>query len=385
MIKVLHLITGLRIGGAETMLFNLVSHLNRNAFEPEVLSLTDIGATGKRIQALHIPVGALGMRLGVPDPLGLARLTQRLRSRPPDVLQTWMYHADLIGAVGARLAGGIPTVWNIRHSNLSPKANKRAHLWTARVCAKISRWLPARIVINSETSRLNHEKLGYAPAKMQVIPNGFDPAMFKVDPIARVSVRQELGLPEPTLLIGLVARFDRQKDHHNFIQAAARLVRHCPEVHFLLCGRDVTSENEKLRDWIRDAGIEHLCHLLGSRDDVPRLTAALDIATSSSLGEGFCNAIGEAMACGVPCVVTDVGDSAWLVGDTGRVVPPMNPAALADAWRDLIGDSGARRELGLAARRRVQDYFNLPVIVRQYERLYEEIAECADSLGCLTH
>lgn len=385
MIKVLHLITGISVGGAETMLFKLVSHMDRNAFESEVLSLTDIGAIGKKIQALDIPVGKLGMRLGVPNPLGLVRLTRRLRSRPPDVLQTWMYHADLIGALGARLAGGIPTVWNIRHSNLNPEANKRAHVWTARACAKISPWLPARIVINSETSRLSHEKLGYATAKMQVIPNGFDLATFKVDPIARVSVRQELGLPEKTLLIGLVARFDRQKDHHNFVQAAGRLARHSPEVYFLFCGNGVTSENGRLRDWIRGAGIEHLCHLLGRRDDVPRLTAALDIATSSSLGEGFCNAIGEAMACGVPCVVTDVGDSAWLVGDTGRVVPPMNPAALADAWRDLIEDGNRRRELGLAARSRVQDYFNLPVIVRQYERLYEEIAECADSLGCLTH
>lgn len=385
MIKVLHLSTGLSVGGAEMMLFKLVSHLDRNVFEPEVLSMTDIGAIGEKIRALNIPVGALAMRLGVPDPRGLLRLTRRLRSRPPDVIQTWMYHADLIGGLGAKLAGGIPTVWNIRHSNLNPQSNKRAHMWTAKACARLSAWLPARIVTNSETSRLSHEKLGYAPEKMQVIPNGFDLAMFKADPIARVSVRKELGIPEDTLLIGLVARFDRQKDHHNFVQAAARFVRQFPDVHFLLCGSGVTSENKELCDWIRGAGLERLCHLLGRRDDVPRLTAALDIATSSSLGESFCNAIGEAMACGVPCVVTDVGDSAWLVGNTGRVVPPMNPEALAGAWRELVEDPNARRELGLAARHRVQDYFDLPLIVRQYERLYEEIAECADSLGCLTH
>ena len=127
--------------------------------------------------------------------------------------------------------------------------------------------------------------------------------------------------------------------------------------------------------------------MLGRRDDIPRLTAALDIATSSSVGEAFSNAIGEAMACAVPCAVTDVGDSAWIVGDTGRVARPADAEALAKSWLDLIeiGDK-SRRELGLAARRRVEENFNLPNIVRRYENLYEEIAgdRCADLQGSLT-
>src|SRR5438477_3855354 len=156
------------------MLLKLLSQTDRNVFEPEVLSLTDIGATGSKIQALDIPVGALGMRLGVPNPLGLIRLAQRLRRKPPDVLQTWMYHADLIGALGAKLAGGIPTVWNIRHTDLSVQLNKRSLVWTAKACARISPWVPARIICCSEASRRTHESFGYAREKMQVIPNGFD-------------------------------------------------------------------------------------------------------------------------------------------------------------------------------------------------------------------
>ena len=374
MIKVLHLVTGLRIGGAETMLLKLLSQTDRNVFEPEVLSLTDIGATGSKIQALDIPVGALGMRLGVPNPLGLIRLTQRLRRKPPDVLQTWMYHADLIGALGANLAGGIPTVWNIRHTNLDPEVTKRAHIWTAKACALLSHSLPRRIICNSETSRQTHVKLGYAAGKMEVIPNGFDLAAFTPDAAARRSMRQELGVPEQSLLIGLVARFDPQKDHHTFVQAAARL-NSAPDVQFVLCGEGVTSQNRKLVDWINAAGIERRCHLLGRRDDIPRLTAALDIATSSSVGEAFSNAIGEAMACAVPCVVTNVGDSAWIVGETGRVIQPGDPEALANSWLELIkvGEE-CRRQLGLAARRRIEENFNLPGVVKRYEKLYEGIA-----------
>jgi len=374
-IKLLHLITGLSVGGAEMMLFKLLTHMNREVFELEVISLTDIGSVGSRVQALGVPVRALGMRSGIPNPLGLLRLTRWLLCKPPDIIQTWMYHADLMGGLAAKLAGGIPTVWNIRHTNLSPDANKRTTLWAARASARISPWLPTRIVCCSEASRRVHVRFGYAAEKMLVIPNGFDLAAFKPDPAARRSVRRELGICEHAVLIGLVGRFDRQKHHHNFFQAATQLNLQPLDVHFLLCGDGITWQNEKLVRWIEAGGIKRRCHLLGRRDDIPRLTAALDIATSSSLGEGFPNAIGEAMACGVPCVVTDVGDSAWIVGDSGRVVAARDPEALAKAWLELIESGHERRsELGVAARRRVEECFNLPTIVRRYESLYEEIA-----------
>ena len=375
MIKLLHLITGLSVGGAETMLFKLLSNIDRKAFEPAVLSLTDIGPIGREIRSLGIPVQALGMRPRRPNPVGLFRLTRRLCGDRPDIVQTWMYHADLVGALGANLAGGIPTVWNIRHTDLSVQLNKRSLVWTAKACARISPWVPARIICCSEVSRRAHESFGYAGEKMQVIPNGFDLLTFKPDAAARLSVRQELGIPERALIIGLVARFNPQKDHRNFIQAAARVAGHSRDVQFLLCGDGVTWENDKLVQWIRSGAIERRCHLLGRRSDLPRLTAALDIATSSSLAEGFPNAIGEAMACGIPCVVTDVGDSAWIVGDTGKVVPSGNSEALAKACLELIECGETRRsELGIAARCRAEDRFNLPTIVRQYEDLYTQIA-----------
>jgi glycosyltransferase involved in cell wall biosynthesis len=374
--KITHVIAGLSTGGAQMMLYKLLAHLDRAAFEAEVVSLADVGPLDKKIRALGVPVRILGMRPGVPNPSGIWKLARWLRQDPPHVIQTWMYHADLIGSLAAALAGRIPVAWNIRHSNLNVEDNKRSTFWTVRACAGLSRWLPARIVCCSESSRDIHAGLGYAANEMVVIPNGFDLDLFRLDPAARLSVRQELGVGPETPLIGLVGRFNPQKDHRTFVQAAARLRSDLPEVHFLLCGEGVTADNPRLGEWISTAGIGDRCHLMGHREDMPRLTAALDIATTASAyGEGFPNVIGEAMACGVPCVATDVGDSAQIVDDTGRIVPPRDPSALAEAWRALIMLGPQERvRLGLTARRRIERNFSLPSVVARYRLLYEELA-----------
>ena len=373
--KILHIITSLSTGGAEMMLYKLVSKMDRDKFEIQVISLTDIGPIGKKIQALGIPVVALGMKRGVPDPRMVFKLACWLKKYRPDIIQTWMYHSDLLGGLAAKLAGNIPVVWGIRHSNLDPKGNKRTTIWTAKVCARFSRWLPVKIVCCSEASRRVHTALGYAPDRMVVIPNGFDLNLFKPDLEEGTLVRQELGIPEDTILIGLVGRFDPQKDHKNFIKAATLLKKDMPDVRLLLCGDGITWENPTLSKWIEDAGLSKYFHLLGRRNDIPRIMTALDIASSSSYGEGFPNVVGEAMACGVPCVVTDVGDSALIVGDTGIVVPPKDPGALALAWKELIEIGGHKRQkLGDNARLRIRDNFSLPSVVKRYEELYKCVA-----------
>jgi glycosyltransferase involved in cell wall biosynthesis len=374
-ISILWLISGLEYGGAEMMLYKLLSHMDRSRFTSQVVSMTDLGPFSRKIQELGVPLWSLKMRRGIPNPMGIVRLAHWLRQAKPDVIQTWMYHADLIGGLAAKLAGGIPVAWGIRQSNLSNHGNRRLTIYTKTMCAQVSNWLPTRIVCCSEASQRLHTALGYASQKMVVIPNGFDLSAFKADLIARKSVRAELRIPADAPLIGLVGRFDPQKDHRNFVCAAALLHHSRPDVHFLLCGDDVTWENARLRGWIEKAGIRKQCVLLGRRDDMPRLTAALDIASLSSFGEGFPNVIGEAMACGVPCVVTDVGDCALIVGQTGRVVPPQNEKELANALGELVrlGREG-RSQLGAAARRRILEYFNLPDIVGRYESLYQEIA-----------
>lgn len=373
MIKIVHVITGLSTGGAEMMLFKLLSCTDRSAFDVSVVSLTAPGPLAAKIEALGIGVTTLGMHRGVPDPRTLARLVKLFRQQSPDLVQTWMYHSDLLGGVAARLAG-IPVLWNIRHSNLDAGVNKKMTILTARLCAVLSRFVPHRIICNSETARKVHARLGYRDQLFEVIPNGFDANTFFPDPAASREVRRELGIADGGLLIGLVARFDPQKDHFTFISAAGRLADAGIKAHFLLCGDGVDRTNAKLMQWIADAGHCERFILLGRRQDVPRLTAALDVAVSSSCGEGFSNAIGEAMACGVPCVVTDVGDSAAVVADTGCVVPHADPAALAAALQRMACNSvSARKELGGRARERVLELYALPAVVQRYEKLYLEM------------
>ncbi len=372
--KILHVITGLSTGGAEMMLFKLLSRLVRENVGNEVISLTGSGPVGERIAGLGVKVHALGMGRALPSPLKFFSLARMIRESQPDIVHAWMYHANLLAGVAAKFARSPPVIWGIRQSNLDPRLSKRSTILTASLGARLSTRLPARILCCSAVARDVHEALGYAPEKMAVIPNGFDLERFRPDGEARIAVRRELGIKPDAPLIGLVARFDPQKDHRSFITAAAGLVDSGASAHFLLCGEGADADNRELGEWIRAAGIGANCHLLGLRDDMARINAALDIAVSSSaFGEGFSNAVAEAMACGVPCVVTDVGDSGLMVEDTGRVVAPKDSDALAGALAGLleIGAEG-RAKLGRAARRRIEENYSLPDIAARHLAFYRE-------------
>lgn len=375
MIKVMHVITTLGPAGAETMLTRLVSGMDATSFENEIVSLTGILDLADSMRAIGVPVRSLGMKKRLPNPFPVLRLARWIRQSKPDVIHTWMYHANLIGALAASLAGSVPVIWGIHHSGFDPRVDKRRTMFVNRACAFLSQGFAARIVCCSEASLRIHKELSYPADKLEVIPNGFDPERIKPDPTARGSVRKELGIRSDAVLIGIAARFHPHKDHRNFIRAAALLHKQIPKVHFLLCGLDITRENSQLKSWIEEAGIGDRCHLLGLCQDMPRFFAALDIATTSSCSEAFPVVIGEAMACGTPCVVTNVGDSALIVDKTGIVVPPQNPEALARAWCHLImAGPEVRRLLGLAARRRIQQHFALPAIVQRYQAIYAELA-----------
>jgi glycosyltransferase involved in cell wall biosynthesis len=375
MIKVAHVITDLQPGGAETMLHRVLSGIDTSSFDCKVISMTGDGPIGDRIRAAGFPVSVLGMKPGVPNPTGLLRLAQWLRRSNCDVVQTWMYHADLLGGLAAKLAGHNPlVVWNIRHGDPGTH-HKRITRWTVRACAALSRRIPARIVCCSRVACRFHGANGFAGDKMIVIPNGFDIHQFRPDPEARRSVRTELGITDESPLVGLIGHVRPQKDHRNFLRAAALIASQNPRAHFVLCGSGATWNHPQLSAWIDEADIRGRCHLLGRRDDVAAIAAALDVAVSSSYSEGFPNAVGEAMACGVPCVVTNVGDSGYLVNDTGGVVPPSDPEALAQSCLELLRMRPQERlQLGTAARRRIEQHFGLPAIIARYEALYREVA-----------
>lgn len=365
-------VTGLATGGAETMLLKLCSRIDRERFAPSVVSLWDKGTIGPKIEALGIPVFALGINPRRPSPAGLLRLRSLVRQQQPDLLQGWMYHGNLAASMAHF---GKPVVWGVRQSLYDLRDERPLTRCVIRLNAYRSRSATA-IVYNSRVSAGQHQAVGFDAAAARVIPNGFDVELFRPDESARRELRLELGVAPHAPLIGLIARYHPMKDHLNFLRAAARLAVPDREVRFVLAGRGVDGANRALTAAVRELRLQDRVFLLGERDDVARFTAALDIATSASAwGEGFANSIGEAMSCAVPCVVTEVGDSAWIVGDTGKVVPARDPAALAAAWHSLI-ESGATalEALGHTARRRVIENFALRAVVKQYEDLYLGLA-----------
>ena len=375
-ISVTYLITGLSTGGTEYMLLKLLQHLDRSRFSPRVISLSTKGEIGPRIEALGVPVQALGMRSGMPNLARFARLVRLLLASRPVMVHTWMYHADLLGGLSARLTGCKNVIWCVRSSNLSKTENKRSTLMVVKACAVLSGWIPSEILSCSHRAKEVHTAAGYLEDKIHIIPNGFDLVRFAPAATAGPSVRAELGLPLDTPLVGLMARHDPHKNHLGFFEAAARLRAHLPQVHFVLAGTGIDARNASLTAAIARQGLQTNTHLLGRRDDMPRLMAALDVLASSSHGEAFPNVLGEAMACGVPCVVTDVGDCAEIVGPTGRVVPAGDMSGLADQLLAVLRLPPAdKAALGQQARARVAAEYEIGHVTRLYQAFYEQVVQ----------
>ena len=358
------------------MLYKLLSRIDLNVFDPYVISLTTKGYYGDKIKALNIPVRTLRVETGKCKLFKLVQLIKILRDIKPACVHTWMYHADLLGGVAACLSGFSSVAWSLRQSNLSLEHNKASTIRVIKVCACLSHWLPTRVLSCSKRARDEHIKVGYSSKKIEIIPNGFDLNSFTPDPKAKNSVRRELGLKNSAHLIGLIGRYDSQKNHQGFIEAAFRVHRVLPEVRFLLVGHGVNTENKQIMSLISDAGLQDYFYLLGQRNDIPRMMASLDLLVSSSWGEAFPNVLGEAMASGTPCVVTDVGDSAEIVGNTGFIVPSGDMGGLArEIIKFLKLSPEARRDMGLCARERVRENYEIGEVVRRYEAFYLSLME----------
>lgn len=356
------------------MLLKLLQGIDRSRFEPHVLCLMRNGEIGTKIANLGIPVEAINLHPALPNPLKLWHLKSRIKLIKPQVVQTWMYHADLLGGLCARYAGSGRIVWGIRNSSLDPKLVKPTTRLVAKVCARLSSWLPNRILSCSDEARDRHVALGYEASKFEVIANGFNLKSFRSDDTARGTLRFALGLNSNTPLVGLIARHDPLKNHDGFLRAAAIIRNSVPDVQFLLAGGGIDSNNASLREAIAKLKLDDAVHLLGQRDDMPMLMAALDVLASSSHGEAFPNVLGEAMACGVPCVVTDAGDSAQIVGDTGEVVAVGDMAGLAQKTIKLLTLPVEQRcALGRLARERVENRYEIGQVVTRYEQFYEQL------------
>jgi len=370
---VVHIITGLDQGGAEATLYRLIMACGTPAYH-SVISLTDEGVYGDRLRMLGVKVESLNMPRGSLSISSLFRLYCLLRSWHPSVVQTWMYHADLMGGVIAKMAGVRKVVWNVRHSNLDPCCNNRGLLKVAKLCAFFSSWVPDHIVCCSEEARRVHMAIGYKKDIIVIIPNGYNLSVFLHDENAGKSLREELGVSDK-LLVGMVARWDPQKDHANLFAAMSKVWNTRKDVQLLCVGSEMTEKNENLLRIMRNAGGDGKTLLVGPRDDIPRVMNALDLHVLSSVGEAFPNCVAEAMACGTPCVVTDVGDAKLIVGDTGWISPPGNPEAFAEKILEALTDLECTDKATRArrCRIRIEENFSLLRMVAAYEQLWESM------------
>ncbi|MBN8417866.1 MAG: glycosyltransferase [Verrucomicrobia bacterium] len=347
--KVLWLTTGLGSGGAEMMLVQLIRGLPQ--FQHVVISLTAGGKHATALREAGIEVHSLDMPAGKPTLSSLWRLFKRVRQTRADVLMGWMYHG-CFAAVLARCMRfkRVPIIWNVRQSLYDLKHEKRGSAFVIRALAKLS-WLPQCITYNTQTGARQHEAIGFRASKTQLIPNGFDLAKWQP------------GKPVP----GRIGRFGRNapmKDYATFIAAAKLISQQRPDTQFIIVGADTETLD-----------VPPSIQLLGERHDLPELTASLNIAVSSSaFGEGFPNVVGEAMACAVPVVATDIGDTRWVTGDSGHLVPPCDPAALAKACIEML-DSGIMQDH--AARTRIEQQFSIESVLQKFAALLHASHESA--------
>ncbi|MEB3098992.1 glycosyltransferase [Achromobacter sp. D10] len=376
-LRVLHIITGLGQGGAESVLFRLATYPEANV-EHVVVSLTDEGIYGERLRAAGVAVHVLGMKRGRVSLGGFLALRALVAAERPDAVQTWMYHADLIGGLAARLAGVRAIAWGIRNSGEHLERSSRSARMVLRACALLSGRIPKAIVCAAQKSAERHADKGYDRARMVVIANGYDLSRYAPNAEARSRVRAQWGVPQDVPAIGCVARWDPLKDHANLLRAIAALVRDGRDagLRCVLIGRGMDTDNAELSALVDKLGLRDRLVLAGPSDDVPAAMNGLDLHVLSSCAEGFPNVVAEAMACGVYCVVTDVGDAAYIVGDAGVVVPPEQPEALARGIETALREVAARgrERAGEAGRARVLENFDIARMVQSYIAVWRRIS-----------
>ena len=369
--KVTHVIIGLNVGGAELMLKRLIeSHLERPDIEHSIISLTDMGVLGEQLTKQGVAVYCLGMTSILKGPVTFFKLRKLLRTLRPDVVHTWMYHADLLGSLAARSIGLRHVVWCIRSTDIS-KGGGKGTLIIRKLCALLSGWLPRVIVCAAGASRKVHEAVGYSADKMQVIPNGFELDKLLPTGSNETHIRDKLGISKACMLVVTVGRYNPVKDHKTFIEAAGKVATKLSDVRFMLVGRDLEYSNSKLMALINATGQADAFYLVGERNDVPTCLQASDVFCLHSATEGFPNVLGEAMAVGLPCITTDVGDAAYLLDNPEWVVPAASPSKLADKLDAMLSLPAAEREtLGQTAANRIREHFTMDAISSRYFDLY---------------
>lgn len=375
-IHIVHVITTLATGGAEMMLYKVLRNLDYSTFRCSVIVLSQGGKIQRLIQDLGVEVHTPRFRSVLSFPFAFHNLVKILRKLNPDIIQGWLNHGNVLSQLSAPfLKYKVPICWNVRQSLSSISHYKK---WHTRLFIRLGSLLSGSaklIIYNSLTGRAQHENFGFCPDRATYIPNGFDLSDFQPAWGAKEKFRSSIGLPVDAFLIGLIARDRPMKDHETFLAAAAELSKLRPEVRFVLAGGGMSYDNHRIASLIEKHAIAPVVHLLGEFDSARHIIPGLDIVTlTSAWGEGFPNVVGEAMACGVPCVVTDVGDCARILGSAGKLFQPRDIQGLIAGWEYYLNmDQLSLKALAVASRRKIEEQYSINLVTKQYEKVYSDL------------
>jgi len=379
--KVLHMISNLMAGGAETMLSKVV-RATAGEIEHSVVSMIDGGAIAAELKNAGIPVHFLGAGRNFSAALRIGKIRQIVRAVMPDLVQGWMYHGNIAASVAASARRPpVPVLWNIRQSIGSLRDESFLTLLTILLGTPLS-GSPRVIIYNSRRAIEDHERLGYSRKRRVIIANGFDTEAYQPDPAARAALLSQLGLPTDAAIVGRIANFRTYKDYPTLFAAFAAIARANPRAYLIVIGRELDPDNPALRRLIASQPAQDRVRILGERADVARLLPGFDIMLSSSSAEAFPNVLGEAMACAVPTITTDAGDCGEILGDPTRVVPVGDSAALAQKAIEFLALTPERRAtIGATDRARVIANFSLEKIAAEYVALWRREAAFLPSSG----
>lgn len=372
--NILHIISGLGNGGAEGVLYRLCISTVEN-YNHKVISLTTNGKYGSLLQKNGIEVIELGLNKNFFQNIKrIIFLYQIIKNSSPNIIQTWMYHADLIGGILGRIAGIKNIYWNIRHTNLDKKKSKLTTRLISKICSILSYYLPKKIICCAVSSQKIHEKIGYDKSKFFIIPNGYDLNIYKSF-VANTKLIEKYNINKNIPILGMVGRYDSQKNHTGLLRSLYLIKNEGIEFKFLLVGKDINLNNKLLNKEINSLNLENNIILLDQQNNIANIMNMLDIhVLSSSFGEAFPNVIAEAMACTTPCISTNVGDAALIISDTGWVTPPMNDIELAHAIKDAIFQFKNNKELWENRKKRCREHilynFSINKMILNYYKVW---------------
>lgn len=375
--NVLHVITSLDQGGAENALYRLICYDKNN--KHTVISLTGLGVYGNKISMEGAVVYDAGMKKGQFKIKSFIKLVRLIKSSKPDVVQTWMYHADLLGGLAAKFASCKSIVWGLHNFNISKTALGASTSIIVRICAFFSNLVPTKIISCSSSAVSVHLQIGYNKKKFEVIPLGYDLSVFKENTNDFERIRGNWGIKPNGVVLGCVARWDKQKDHRNFFKAISILRRKGYHFSAVFIGSEMKKENEELAKLLKSLNLDKdkELYFLGPSSNVPQVLNGMTIHVLSSIGEAFPNVVAESMSCGVPCVVTNVGDSSFIVNNFGWVVKPSDSEELASAIESAIleknNNPDAWQQRKNNCRKHIEQNFSVEKMVFNYNAVWNSL------------